>query len=425
MRVTWPRVARIPRGCQDRRIIARISFASRLLPVLALFAGLACEPHEAEPCTLSEYETSRSCGAGLQFCHGELGVFSWGECVEGPVCLLEQNGRNGCEHCVLDELGVPLLDATYCADEPLACDDPTRGQQRDCGPLGTQFCGVGGWGECTLEPVCLPGDDDPESCEGCGLNENGVPFIDGERCGDASIPCDAASIEESRECGEGLQFCRLVGSAQYRWGACVTEPECVPGEGNPISCEVCVLDKYGVPRREQFSDCNTPLVLNFDGRAVEYDIGGRSFALGSCEATDWPTARTPWLALDRDRSGAIEGGHELFGSATRLHDGGLAEQGFAALAELDADQDGRISASDPSFAELVLWEDGDADRRSDGLELLPLAALGLEAIELAYTRDRRCDARGNCEVERAAFTWRDALGRAHGGEVVDLHLTCQ
>jgi len=166
-----------------------MSFASRLLPILALFAGLACERDDAEPCTLSEFETSRSCGAGLQFCHGELGVFSWGECVEGPDCLLTHNGHNGCQRCALDELGVPFVDETYCADEPLACDDATRGQQRDCGPFGTQFCGAGDWGECVFEPVCVPTEADPEVCEGCGLNEDGVPFIDGERCGDPSSSC--------------------------------------------------------------------------------------------------------------------------------------------------------------------------------------------------------------------------------------------
>lgn len=72
-----------------------------------------------------------------------------------------------------------------------------------------------------------------------------------------------------------------------------------------------------------------------------------------------------------------------------------------------------------------MWSDGDGDRRSGGLELLPAAAYGLVAIELANASDRRCDQRGNCEVERATFTYADGLGRARAGEVIDVHLACQ
>ncbi len=239
------------------------------------------------------------------------------------------------------------------------------------------------------------------------------------------VPCDESHLGASRECSDGAQFCRSAADGEVGWGDCVASPTCMP-EDNEEGCEACRLDDAGVPYfAEIVCGGDTPLVLSFDGTAVEYGSGGRPFALGRCAATDWPTASTPWLALDRDRSGHIEGGHELFGSATPLRDGGLAPQGFAALAELDGDGDGRISAADPAFAALVLWTDGDGDRRSSGLELQPLAAMGLVAIELGYTRDRRCDARGNCEVERAAFTWRDALGRERGGEVVDVHLACQ
>lgn len=242
---------------------------------------------------------------------------------------------------------------------------------------------------------------------------------------EAELTCDADHFEESRECGsDAFQFCSSAGLS-YAWGQCVAAPVCRPEDNDPEACEQCELDSDGVPSIAYVCESETPLVLSFDGGAVQYGSGGKPFALGRCAATDWPTAATPWLALDRDRSGHIEGGHELFGSATRLHDGGLANQGFAALAELDGNGDGRISAEDPEFAALVLWADGDGDRRSVGLELQALAATGIVAIELGYTSDRRCDARDNCEVERAAFTWRDGLGREHVGEVVDVHLACQ
>ncbi|MBI4702603.1 MAG: hypothetical protein HY744_15895 [Deltaproteobacteria bacterium] len=88
-------------------------------------------------------------------------------------------------------------------------------------------------------------------------------------------------------------------------------------------------------------ECTTPLVLQFDpGAPVAYrqDDGASGFDLstagdGSGARTDWPTAATPWLALDRDGDGQVGSGRELFGSATPVP-GGYARHGFAALAEI-------------------------------------------------------------------------------------------
>jgi hypothetical protein len=248
----------------------------------------------------------------------------------------------------------------------------------------------------------------------------------GTETGAPEVVCDEDNYAASRPCEGGTQFCAYNSTTEvYAWGTCVAAPECTNFED--VDCAGCTLDEQGVPHA--FDDCgggtSTPLVLSFDGAAVEYGSGGHRFDLGRCEATDWPTASTPWLALDRDHSGQIDGGHELFGSATRLRGGGLADNGFTALAELDLDRDGKITPADPAFADLVLWADGDADRRSTGLELQSVGALGLVEIELRYASDRRCDARANCEIERASFTWRDALGREQVGEVIDVHLACQ
>ena len=156
---------------------------------------------------------------------------------------------------------------------------------------------------------------------------------------------------------------------------------------------------------------NTPLVVAFDDQAVAFDAGARfAFAPGVPVATDWPTAVTPWLALDRDGDGVITSGAELFGDRTRLPDGSRALHGFAALAPLDANGDGVIDAADPAFAQLLLWGD----------DLRPASTM-LVSISLAYQRDVRCDGRGNCEGERAAIRWRDARG-VHDGAIVDVYL---
>lgn len=246
--------------------------------------------------------------------------------------------------------------------------------------------------------------------------------------------CGAA--DEHRACGEaGTQVCvrhTVDGADDLRWGVCNaellcelgTELTCDPGDTFP-----CVVDGEGT-QAYTLDECGfTPLVLSFGGdlEFTPAPVDAADFSLrgaDSCARADWPAAATPWLALDRDGDGAIDDGSELFGSGWRLAAGGYASDGFMALAELDSDHDGAITPADAAWSSLVLWADHDADRRSNGWELLPLAGFEIEAIELGYTRTRDCDARGNCGVERAGFVYRSG-GRSQRGEVIDVHLVCE
>lgn len=287
--------------------------------------------------------------------------------------------------------------------------------------------------------------DSPGETEGpVGTAGSGETDGAGETDGEPAA-CDAAGA--SQACvtpdGEaGTQFCDdLV------WGPCLTSLACMPGESRSCfgdcgegedSGGLCGIDEYcnlygGVPdwntNQDDGDGCNTPLVLSFDGRPAEltparaatFDLDG----IGGCITTDWPEAATPWLALDRDGNGSIESGRELFGSGTRLRSGERAAHGFAALAELDDNGDGRIDSRDEAFAQLVLWGDHDGDRRSTFAEAQPLASHRILSIELGFHIDRQCDDRGNCGVERASFTFIDEHGAVQPGEVVDLHLACQ
>ncbi len=156
---------------------------------------------------------------------------------------------------------------------------------------------------------------------------------------------------------------------------------------------------------------NTPLVVAFDSEPIRFTSNGSAF--------DSPTATTPWVVLDRNGNGAIDGGAELFGSGTALPNGSNARNGFLALAVLDANHDDVIDAHDPAFTSLQLWAD-DGDQRSTPGELRALADT-VVSISLASHVEMRCDARDNSEGDRAALTWRDERG-VHTGSVVDVYL---
>jgi hypothetical protein len=200
----------------------------------------------------------------------------------------------------------------------------------------------------------------------------------------------------------------------------------------PVSgTQSCEMDAHGTwawtECLENSSTNSTPLVFSFDGAPVAFAASAAAFDLAATMSvvTDWPAAATPWLALDRDGNGAIDDGGELFGSATLLKSGQRAANGFVALAELDSNGDGRITPEDTAWSSLRLWSDADGDRRSTSSELAPLGARRILSIDLRYTSERRCDARGNCEVERASFRWADEAGVEHEGAVIDVHLRHQ
>ncbi len=255
-------------------------------------------------------------------------------------------------------------------------------------------------------------------------------------------PCLAVGDREG--CDGGFHYCGIAElpvdpEEQLEWSLCV-DPElaaCIPhpdnsdcrlSDGEPVLIDHS-SDDDGTSDDQGGS---TPLVLVFDDVPVTYEAVPASASTfdidttGVCLSPAWPTANTPWLAFDRDRSGSIEAGDELFGSGSRLASGERATQGFAALAELDSDGDGRITSADSGFADLVLWGDHDADRRSTPWEMTSLKSAGVIAIELTFNADNPlCDGRGNCEVERAAFEFSDRYGVVRRGEVVDVHVSCE
>jgi hypothetical protein len=164
---------------------------------------------------------------------------------------------------------------------------------------------------------------------------------------------------------------------------------------------------------------STPLVVKFSEAPVAYSASpaacDRSLVDPNCTAfqfspgqplrTDWPTAATPWIALDRNHNGIIDDGSELFGSNTVLPNGTIAKDGYQAIEAVDANSDGKIDSADPTMAALLLWTDLNGNRRSEADELSPLSDI-ITSIPLQVAAHKRCDKRGNCEIGRLSIKYR-------------------
>ena len=126
----------------------------------------------------------------------------------------------------------------------------------------------------------------------------------------------------------------------------------------------------------------SPLVLDLDGdgvhlgsldAAVSFDL----FADGNRVHTAWVDAHDGLLALDRNGNGAIDDASELFGNVSG---GEQQADGFAALAQIDANDDGFVDARDPAFGELRVWRDANHDGVSQPGELLTMQQAGVKRL---------------------------------------------
>jgi hypothetical protein len=158
------------------------------------------------------------------------------------------------------------------------------------------------------------------------------------------------------------------------------------------SAQICALTSTQVQAlsAEQvaaLSGMYTPLVLDLDGNGVStlgLSAGVRfdMLAAGAPVATGWAGPADGLLALDRNGDGRIGDGGELFGSGTTLASGAKAGNGYQALAELDSNGDGAISAADAAFSRLRVWVDSNSDGVSAAAELHTLDELHITRIGL-------------------------------------------
>ena len=160
----------------------------------------------------------------------------------------------------------------------------------------------------------------------------------------------------------------------------------------------------------------TPIVLDLNGDGVHTlsASNGVNFdltATGKSSQVGWVGSGDGLLVRDINHDGVINDGSELFGGATVLASGKRAGNGYAAMADLDSNHDGKLSAKDAAWNELKVWVDGNHDGTTDGGELKSLAEAGVLEINLDFTKGSTVD-NGNLLGMVSGYTGTDGSQHA-------------
>ncbi|WP_218122631.1 toxin-activating lysine-acyltransferase [Propionivibrio dicarboxylicus] len=94
------------------------------------------------------------------------------------------------------------------------------------------------------------------------------------------------------------------------------------------------------------------------------------------KATAWAGADDAYLMLDRNTNGLLDDGGELFSNG-KVVDGA---RGLASLSWIDANGDGDITASDPVFDKLQVWQDRNGNGAVDDGEAKRLDDMEITAL---------------------------------------------
>ena len=164
-----------------------------------------------------------------------------------------------------------------------------------------------------------------------------------------------------------------------------------------------------------------PLALDLDGNGIR-TVAANQFSGslfdhdgdGIRTASGWVGKEDGLLVYDRNGDGIINNGSELFGDATRLKNGGTAAHGFAALADLDDNGDGKIDAADKAFSSLRVWRDLNQDGISQEGELLTLEQAKVRSLNTSFRNTNRSLGDGNTLAQEGSYTTTDGQTRQMG-----------
>ncbi len=149
----------------------------------------------------------------------------------------------------------------------------------------------------------------------------------------------------------------------------------------------------------------SPIVLDLEGDGIHLTGAedGVTFMLRPGQFGLWawtmPGSDDAFLVLDKDNSGRIDNGEEMFGDGS-VQLASSEPNGFSALAYYDLESqggnhDGVIDARDAVWPRLRLWRDADHDGFSASYELTPLDDAGVHMFSLDSTKSSGTDEHGN------------------------------
>lgn len=163
-----------------------------------------------------------------------------------------------------------------------------------------------------------------------------------------------------------------------------------------------------------------PIILDLDGDGIEtvglnagilFDHNGDGVKTG----TGWVGKDDGLLVRDINNNGTIDTGRELFGDNTILNNGQKAKDGFAAISDLDVNQDGNLNSSDAVFSSLRVWQDINQDGVSQSGELKTLSALGISSINTrASITGGQNQNNGNVIIGSSSFMQSDGTIKTSG-----------
>ena len=194
-------------------------------------------------------------------------------------------------------------------------------------------------------------------------------------------------------------------------------------DGHPVLSKGEAND-YNNLNRNGKHHIHDPLALDLDGDGIE-TVATKGFAgalfdhrsQGIRTATGWISADDGLLVRDLNGNGIIDNGAELFGDNTKLADGSFAKHGYAALAELDSNGDGIVSAADAAFQTLRVWQDLNQDGISQTNELRTLEELGIQSLDVAYKDVNKNLGNGNTLAQQGRYTKKDGT-TAQAGDLL-------